>query len=72
VLNKFWTQQQNDFLMAKDLEKTLNVNNFDDYNLRKRSGSTVSLAHKKKKKLSKGQLTLKQVLKDNGNTTFWK
>lgn len=71
VLNKLWTQQQNDFLVAKDLEKKLLMNNFDDYNLRKRPSSTVSLGHKKRK-LSKGQLTLKQVLKDNGNTTFWK
>ncbi|KAL4119297.1 hypothetical protein QTP88_012124 [Uroleucon formosanum] len=70
VLNKLWTQQQNDFLVAKDLEKKLHMNNFEDYNLRKRPSSTVSLAHKKKRKLSKGQLTLKQVLKDNGNTSF--
>lgn len=72
VLNKLLTQQQNDFLVAKDLEKKLHMNNFEDYNLRKRPSSTVSLAHKKKRKLSKGQLTLKQVLKDNGNTSFWK
>jgi len=72
LLDKLWTQQQNDFLVAKDLEKKLRMNNFDDYNLRKRPSSTVSLTHKKKRKLSKGQLTLKQVLKDNGNTTFWK
>ncbi|XP_026815842.1 E3 ubiquitin-protein ligase rnf168-like [Rhopalosiphum maidis] len=72
LLNKLWTQQQNDFLMAKDLEKKLHMNNFEDYNLRKRSNSTVGLGHKKKRKLSKGQLTLKQVLKDNSNTTFCK
>jgi len=65
-----WTQQQNDFLVAKDLEKKLLMNNFDDYNLRKRPSSTVSLAHKKKIKLSKGQMTLKKVLKGSGNTTF--
>ncbi|CAI6349441.1 unnamed protein product [Macrosiphum euphorbiae] len=72
VLNKLWTQQQNDFLVAKNLESKLRMDNFDDYNLRKRPGSTVSLAQKKKRKLSKGQLTLKQVLKDNGNTKFRK
>lgn len=72
ALNKLWTQQQNDFLVAKDLEKKLLMNNFEDYNLRKRPSSAVSLAHKKKIKLSKGQMTLKQVLKGSGNTTFWK
>ncbi|XP_008188592.2 E3 ubiquitin-protein ligase rnf168 isoform X2 [Acyrthosiphon pisum] len=72
VLNELWTQQQNDFLVAKDLEKKLRMDNFEDYNLRKRPSLTVSLPQKKKRKLSKGQLTLKQVLKDNGNTTFWK
>ncbi|KAE9542977.1 hypothetical protein AGLY_002888 [Aphis glycines] len=65
LLNKLWSQQQNDFLIAKDLEKKLGMSNFEDYNLRKRSNSSVSLGHKKKRKLSKGQLTLKQVLKDN-------
>jgi hypothetical protein len=60
--------------MAKDLEKKLHMNNFEDYNLRKRSrsNSTIGLGNKKRRKLSKGQLTLKQVLKDNGNTTFCK
>lgn len=72
ALNDLWTQQQNDFLVAKDLEKKLRLNNFEDYNLRKRPSSTINLAHKKKKKLSKGQLTLKQVLKDNGNITSWR
>ncbi|XP_025193294.1 E3 ubiquitin-protein ligase rnf168-like [Melanaphis sacchari] len=72
LLNKLWTQQQNDFLMAKDLEKKLLMSNFEDYNLRKRSNSALSLGHKKKRKLSKGQLTLKQALKNNGNTTFCK
>lgn len=54
--------------MAKDLEKKLRTSNFEDYNLRKRKSSTVGLGHKKKQKLTKGQLTLKQVLLDNGNT----
>jgi len=54
VLNKLWTQQQNDFLVAKNLESKLRMDNFDDYNLRKRPGSTVSLAKKKKRKLFKG------------------
>ncbi|CAH1737635.1 unnamed protein product [Aphis gossypii] len=68
LLNKLWSQQQNDFMIAKNLEKKLRMSNFEDYNLRKRSNSSVSLGHKKKRKLSKGQLTLKQVLKDSGNT----
>ncbi|KAL5244436.1 hypothetical protein ACI65C_011846 [Semiaphis heraclei] len=70
ALNQLWTQQQNDFLVAKDLEKKLLMNNFDDYNLRKRPSSAVSLAHKKRIKLSKGQMTLKQVLKGSGNKHF--
>lgn len=70
LLNKLFTQQQNDFLMAQALEKKLHKANFEDYNLRKRPSSTVSHGHKKKRKLSKGQLTLKQVLVDKGNLRF--
>lgn len=48
--------------MAKDLEKKFNMDNFEDYNLRKRSiGPTKSYTPKKKKKLSKGQQTLEKM-----------
>lgn len=56
------TQQKNDLLMAKDLEKKFRMENFNEYNLRKRSNSTEPVVRKKMRKLSKGQLTLKQVL----------
>jgi len=59
---KISTQQKMDFLIAKDLEKKLNMENVKDYNLRKRSTSTTPVSAKKIRKLSKGQLTLKQVL----------
>lgn len=72
LLEKISTQQKMDFLMAKDLEKELNVENIKNYNLRKRSSplqktkkrsiSTRSVFAKKIKKLSKGQLTLNQML----------
>ncbi|XP_025408133.1 E3 ubiquitin-protein ligase rnf168-like [Sipha flava] len=60
------TNQKNDFLMAKELEKKLNSENFDEYNLRKRPSSTLSSGCKKIRKLSKGQRTLQQLLQENG------
>ncbi|XP_050538187.1 E3 ubiquitin-protein ligase RNF168-like isoform X2 [Daktulosphaira vitifoliae] len=51
------TQQHNDFLIAKDLEKKLNCSNFENYNLRKRS-SPSQLPSRKIRKLPKGQQTL--------------
>lgn len=62
------TTQKNDFLMAKDLEKKLSMENYENYNLRKRSSPTQSVsAHKKIRKLTKGQQTLKLVLLEDGN-----
>lgn len=59
LLNKLKIQQ-NDFIVAKKLEKELNKIDVD-YNLRKRSNSTRFISSKKKiRKLSKGQLTLLQ------------
>jgi hypothetical protein len=52
--------------MAKELEKKLNSENFDEYNLRKRPSSTLSSGCKKIRKLSKGQRTLQQLLQENG------
>lgn len=64
VLEKFITQHKSDYLMAKKLEDSFRRENFDDYNLRKRSNSSQSGERKKIMKLSKGQLTLKQVYKN--------
>jgi len=64
TLNKILTQQKNDFSMAKDLERKFKMENFQNYDLRKRPSPTLtrSISTKKISKLSKGQLTLKQVL----------
>lgn len=58
--------------MAKDLEKKYKMENFEDYNLRKRKSSPFkSVARKKNRKLSKGQQTLKQILKENDCKTLF-
>jgi len=62
MLDNILIQQQNDFLLAKTLEEPNKTNNFVDYNLRKKKTSSTSVLVKKIQKLSKGQLTLKQML----------
>jgi len=68
MLDQLLTQQKNDFLMAKELEKKFNMENVGDYNLRKRTtSSTESPRRKKIRKLPKGQQTLKQLLLESSN-----
>lgn len=67
ILDKLITQHKSDYLMAKNLEDSFRKENFEEYNLRKRPNSTQSNQCKKVMKLSKGQLTLKQVYKNNLN-----
>lgn len=68
LLNELFNQQRKDFLMAKELEKQLNMGNVNEYNLRKRSSSTYDKKqNKKSRKLLKGQQTLKQVLTERNN-----
>lgn len=60
-------EQRNDFLMAKNLEEQFKMENFDNYNLRKRSSPTQPVLRRKTRKLSKGQQTLKHVFLENNN-----
>lgn len=64
ILDQLITQQKSDYLMAKNLEDSFRKENFDEYNLRKRPNPRQSSERKKIMKLSKGQLTLKQVYKN--------
>lgn len=70
MLERITTEQKNDFLVAKELEKQFKMENYDDYNLRKRSSSTQPISRKKIRKLSKGQQTLKQVFSENKNKSI--
>lgn len=63
ILDELITQHKSDYLMAKNLEDSYRRENFDEYNLRKRTNPSHSEERKKIMKLSKGQLTLKQVFK---------
>lgn len=56
--------QKNDYLMAKQLQESFSKENFDAYNLRKRSASPT----KKVTKVCKRQQTLTEVLYKNKNT----
>lgn len=68
LLDTFSTQIKNDYLIAKELQNKLNKDNFENYNLRKRSASPSEPSTRKKiKKLSKGQQTLKQILTNRTN-----
>jgi len=54
MLDQLLTQQKNDFLITKELEKKCNMENFGVYNLRKRTtSSTESSRRKKIRKFSK-------------------
>lgn len=70
LLDSLLTNQRNDFIMAKELDKKLNSGNFEDYNLRKRTCSTPSSGRKKIRKLSKGQLTIQELLQKNGTIKY--
>ncbi|XP_050422177.1 E3 ubiquitin-protein ligase rnf168-like isoform X2 [Adelges cooleyi] len=57
-MEKLLAQQNEDYLVALDLQKKLEMSNFESYNLRKRSSSTL-MPNRKSQKLLKGQQTLK-------------
>lgn len=56
LLDKLFTQQKNDYLMAKKLQEFFDKEHFEDYNLRKRSASPS----KKVTKFRKRQQTLSE------------
>lgn len=58
LLDELFTQQKNDYLMAKELQESFRKEHFEDYNLRKRSASPS----KKVTKFRKRQQTLTEAL----------
>lgn len=60
-------QQKNDYCMAQELKSKMNLENIEDFNMRKRSSPTQHGGRKKLIKLDKGQQTLIQVFQKCSN-----